>query len=116
MHLEPASDHSEPMPSNDAPIIVHPDPVLRRLLPTFLARRQHDLSLISQELERDGFRVIEKMGHNLKGIGRTYGCDGISEIGAVLEQAAQDHDAEEIRRQAIALADYLRRVRIAPAS
>jgi len=89
--------------------------VAARLLPAFLARRVKDLALIDQELARDGYRAIERVGHNLKGIGRNYGVDGISEIGAVLEQAGQQHDATEIRKQATALAEYLRRVQIAPA-
>jgi HPt (histidine-containing phosphotransfer) domain-containing protein len=99
----------------DEPLVVHADPVLRRLLPTFLARRQQDLTVINHELERDGFSALEQLGHNLKGTGRSYGFDGISETGKALEQAAQHHDAAEIRRQATKLAEYLRRVRIAPA-
>ena len=110
----PLPDRPQPVQPDDEPIVVHPDSVAARLLPAFLARRVNDLAVIDEELARDGYRVIERMGHNLKGIGRTYGLDGISEIGAVLEQAGQRHDATEIRQQATALADYLRRVRIAP--
>jgi len=95
-------------------IVVHVDAILERLLPKFLARRRQDVTFIVEELERDGFAALEKLGHNLKGTGRGYGLDGISEIGALLERAAQDHDAEVIRAQATALDDYLRRVRIAP--
>jgi len=95
-------------------IVVHVDAILERLLPKFLARRRQDVTFIVEELEREGFAALEKLGHNLKGTGRGYGLDGISEIGALLERAAQDHDTEVIRAQATALDDYLRRVRIAP--
>lgn len=111
----PPPHHPYPFQQNDEPIVIHPDTVAARLLPAFLARRVQDLAFIDQELARDGYRAIERVGHNLKGIGRTYGLDGVSEIGAVLEQAGQRHDAAEIRRQATALAEYLRRVQIAPA-
>ena len=114
MPFASSSNQSESIPPDEAPIVVHPDPVLRTLLPKFLARRQHDVALLAKELDRGGFRAIETMGHNLKGIGRAYGCDGISEIGAALERAGQGHDATEIRRQATALTQYLQRVRIAP--
>lgn len=96
-------------------IVVHVDPILERLLPKFLARRRQDVTFIAEELERDGFAALEKLGHNLKGTGRGYGLDGISEIGGLLERAAQNRDADVIRAQAIALDAYLRRVRIAPA-
>lgn len=96
-------------------IVVHVDAILERLLPKFLARRRQDVTFIIEELEREGFAALEKLGHNLKGTGRGYGLDGISEIGAVLERAAQNRDAEVIRAQATALDDYLTRVRVAPA-
>lgn len=115
MSPAPPPNHPQPVQPNDEPIVIHPDTVAARLLPAFLARRVKDLALIEEELARDGYRAIERMGHNLKGIGRTYGLDGISEIGAVLEKAGQRHDAAEIRQQATALAEYLRRVQIAPA-
>lgn len=111
----PLPNQPKRIPRNDEPIVVHADPVLARLLPTFLARRRQDLTLINQELERDGFSALEQLGHNLKGTGRSYGFDGISETGKALEQAAQHHDAAEIRRQATELAEYLRRIRVAPA-
>ncbi|MDO8680161.1 MAG: Hpt domain-containing protein [Acidobacteriota bacterium] len=111
----PLPNHPQPFQQDDELIVIHPDTVAARLLPQFLARRVEDLALIDQELARAGYRAIERVGHNLKGIGRTYGMDGISEIGAVLEKAGQRHDATEIRKQAAALAEYLRRVQIAPA-
>jgi HPt (histidine-containing phosphotransfer) domain-containing protein len=115
MRTAPPPHQPTPIQPGDEPIVVHADPVLKRLLPIFLARRRQDLTLIDQDLERDDFSALEHLGHNLKGTGRSYRFDGISEIGEALEQASQRHDAEEIRRQATELADYLRRVRIAPA-
>ena len=99
----------------DDPIVVRADSIAGRLMPAFLARRVKDLARIDEELARNGFRVIETLGHNLKGTGRSYGFDAISDIGAALEQASRRHDAAEIRRQADALVDYLRRVRVVPA-
>jgi HPt (histidine-containing phosphotransfer) domain-containing protein len=101
-------------PEDDDPILIRPDSVAGRLLPAFLDRRAKDLTLIADALSRGEFRSIERMGHNLKGTGSSYECPGVSEIGAALEQAARQQDAAGIRRQADALARYLRRVRIAP--
>jgi HPt (histidine-containing phosphotransfer) domain-containing protein len=108
VHPVPATD------DEDEPIVVRPDSFAGRLLPAFLARRARDLDVLDEELARNGFRTIEKVGHNLKGIGRSYGFDGISDIGGALEQAGRHHNADEIRRQTAALAAYLRRVRVAP--
>ena len=102
------------VPEDDEPILIRADSVAGRLLPAFLDRRARDLALIDDALAGDGFRAIERVGHNLKGTGSSYGCPGVSDIGAALEQAAREHDAAGIRRQAAALARYLRRVRIAP--
>jgi sigma-B regulation protein RsbU (phosphoserine phosphatase) len=97
-----------------SPIVAHVDPILQPLLPTFLTRRRQDVTLIKQELKREGFRAIQTIGHNLKGIGSSYGFDGISEIGREIELAAQQMDPAAIRRQATALDEYLRRVRLEP--
>jgi HPt (histidine-containing phosphotransfer) domain-containing protein len=93
-----------------APVFAHADPVLKDLVPKFLSRRWQDMTVIGEELARGEFKVIERMGHNMKGTGRSYGFDGISEIGAALETAAQTHDAAAIRRQVTALRDYLTRL------
>jgi HPt (histidine-containing phosphotransfer) domain-containing protein len=94
------------------PIVAHVDPVLQPLLPTFLTRRRQDVTLIKQELRRGGFRAIQTIGHNLKGIGSSYGFHGISEIGKGVETAAEQQNATEIRRLAKELGEYLRRVRL----
>lgn len=94
------------------PIIAQVDPVLRPLLPKFLTRRRQDVTLIKQELKREGFRAIETIGHNLKGIGSSYGFHGISDIGKSMEQAAQVQDAAAIRQLTKELDEYLRRVRL----
>jgi sigma-B regulation protein RsbU (phosphoserine phosphatase) len=98
----------------NTPIIARVDPVLQPLLPTFLTRRRQDVTLIKQELKREGFRAIETIGHNLKGIGSSYGFQGISDIGKAMEFAAQMQDADAIRQNAKELDEYLRRVRLEP--
>jgi len=103
------------MTDNDDPIVIRPDSIAARLLPQFLDRRIKDLAVIDEELARNGFRVIERLGHNLKGVGRSYGFDGISDIGAAIEEAGRKQDADEIRAQASALVEYLGRVRVVPA-
>ena len=106
------SDSPAPISDDDEPIVIRTDTIAARLLPAFLSRRAKDLALIDLELARDGFRAIERVGHNLKGVGRSYGLDGVSEIGALIEEAGQQRDAGEIRRQTAMLTRYLQRIRL----
>ena len=96
----------------DAAILIAPDAAIASLLPTFLAHRRRDVSLIVEMLERDAFVELYELGHRLKGQGRSYGCHGISDIGGALEEAATQQDRAAIRRHAAALNDYLGRVRV----
>lgn len=96
------------------PVQVSPDPRLKGLIPTYLSRRWEDVSDITQQLAGGGFRAIARIGHNLKGTGYGHGFGGIAEIGSALERAAEAENATEIRRQILALQDYLTRVRVAP--
>lgn len=110
-----ADDVAVPAPAeNGEPIVAEVDPVLQPLLPTFLTRRRQDVTLIKQELSREGYRAIQTIGHNLKGIGSSYGFHGISEIGKSIERAAEQQDGSAIRRLATELDEYLRRVRLEP--
>ena len=84
------------------------DPIIERLLPRFVENRRRDVANIVQLLDRNEYQRIAEMGHNLKGTGRSYGHDGISEIGRALEEAASARDASAVRRQADALAGYIR--------
>lgn len=100
------------MPGDDEPIPIEADTVAGRLMPTFLERRIKDLATIEAELAGGGFRVIERIGHNLKGVGRSYGLDAVTDIGAALESAGRRQDVADIQRQAALLCRYLSRVRI----
>jgi HPt (histidine-containing phosphotransfer) domain-containing protein len=83
------------------------DPVLARLLPRFIENRRRDVAAIGELLEHEQFEQLVDMGHNLKGTGRSYGHDSITEIGRALEEAARARNRDEVSRQADALAAYL---------
>ncbi len=97
-----------------AAILVTPDAAIARLVPKFLAKRRLDVAIIIDMLRRKAYVELISLAHNLTGTGGSYGCDGISDIGRALTEAAQKQDHAAVRTQAGALEDYLRRVRIAP--
>ena len=95
-------------------ILVTPDAAIARLVPKFLANRQLDVAIIIDMLRRKAYVELISLAHNLTGTGGSYGCDGISDIGRALTEAAEKRDHAAVRTQAGVLEDYLRRVRIAP--
>ena len=62
----------------------------------YLERRKKDLEECLNYLERHHFEEIEKVGHQLKGNGVTFGHPELSEIGKKMESAAHAHDKESV--------------------
>jgi CheY-like chemotaxis protein/HPt (histidine-containing phosphotransfer) domain-containing protein len=91
-------------------IIVKVRPILADMVPGFLDARRKDASAIREALGRGEFDPIRTMGHNMKGIGSSYGFPPITEIGRKMEEAAGMGNKDEIQRQTAALEDYLARV------
>jgi two-component system sensor histidine kinase/response regulator len=96
-----------------APIRVQLADDLLELADGYLDNRRKDLEALRAAVGDGDFETVRVLGHNMKGNGRGYGFDGVSEIGAALEQAGCDALATAARRQLEALADYLERVEIA---
>lgn len=85
---------------------------LQALIPDYLENRVKDLSVIEDCLGKGDYDSIRRLAHRMKGSGGGYGFDGITAIGAAMEQAAVANDSGEIKRQAQSLKDYLDRVEI----
>lgn len=62
----------------------------------YIERRKRDLEDCLASLERHQFDEIEKVGHQLKGNGTTFGHPELSVIGKKMEQAAQIRDMETL--------------------
>lgn len=88
------------------------DSDLKAFIPGYLANRSSELAVIETCLEQGDFASIKRLAHRMKGSGGGYGFDGITAIGAEMEQAAAADDAVQVRQQAAALQDYLNRLEI----
>jgi PAS domain S-box-containing protein len=86
------------------------------LAPGFLKRKREDLACVLAALEHGDYETIRSLAHMMKGEGGALGFDTISEIGALLESAAQAADKSAMRKWAAVLSDYLARVRIVGAA
>lgn len=88
-------------------MVVEVDPMLRDLVPVYLANRRGDVELIKVALDRGDFGAIGRIGHNMLGSGSSFGFDGLTAIGGELERAAKAGKRMEIARLLHDLEDYL---------
>ena len=86
------------------------EPSIGRLAPRFLKNVEKDLKALSDaELAKD-YVAVQRLGHNLSGTGTAFGFPRITELGALLEQAAKDQAKDRIRPSVLELARYLKQV------
>ena len=93
-------------------IIVRIDSDLEPLIPGYLQNRKQDVKSILDSLENGDYETVQRLGHSMKGSGGGYGFDGISEIGASIEQASKDSDEEKIRECISELKSYVDNIEI----
>lgn len=93
-------------------LIVHADADIQDLIPGYLTSRKKNVGDIRTALEQGDYDTVRTLGHNMKGSGGGYGFEGISEIGASMEESAKAGDAEAIQRLVVKLSDYLNRVEV----
>lgn len=97
---------------SDEKIIIQVDPDLEELIPGFLENRNADVAKLRSSLEDMDFANVQSIGHSTKGVGGGYGFDLMSELGAEIEAAAKEKDAEKISEKINQLDDYLQRIEI----
>jgi hypothetical protein len=85
---------------------------IKELVPDFLENRKKNVKVILESLDKKDFEAIELMGHRLRGVGRTYRFNTISDIGGSIEEAAKYKDEEKIRKYCIEILEYLDSVEV----
>jgi HPt (histidine-containing phosphotransfer) domain-containing protein len=73
------------------------------ILSRYMERRKRDLEVCLVSLEFENFNELEKVGHQLKGNGVTFGHNDLSLIGNKLEEAAARKNIAELE---VALKDF----------
>ena len=79
-------------------------------VPAYLARREADVDAVKQALVAGDFQCIQKIGHNMKGTGSSYGFCRITELGGGLESAAKAGNGDEVATLLEDLTGYLQSV------
>ena len=80
--------------------------------PTYLRSCRQNVIDMIEALDRADFEVVTILGHNLRGSGRGFGFQAITDIGAGLEQAAEGADTDASRKWVGELSSYLDRVEV----
>ncbi len=93
-------------------ILVRADPKFADLIPAFLQNRRQNVIAMLDALDRGDFETVETLGHGMRGAGGSYGFQVITDIGAELEQAAGNVDADASRKWVGELSSYLDRVEV----
>ncbi|HEY2745216.1 MAG TPA: response regulator [Polyangia bacterium] len=105
-----------PAPAAKERVHVAVTPTVAPLVPGFLANRKKDAQAARSSLRRRDFHALWVLAHTMKGLGSSYGFDGISDIGAEMERAAQAHNESELGQTIDALDRYLAQVDYSVAS
>jgi protein-histidine pros-kinase len=87
------------------------DPDVADMIPGYLRNRHKDVRTLREALSGDvSIKLIRTVGHKIKGTGRAYGFDRISEIGAAMEEAAKAGRHEPISVLVDQLEQYVNEV------
>lgn len=77
------------------------------MIQTYLEHRKTDIEKCRAALKASDFTVFEKIGHQLKGNGASFGFPEIGDIGASLEQAGKTKNAAEAASLVTSLEDFV---------
>ena len=79
----------------------------REAIRRYIERRQADLVDCHRGLLRSDFSAAERVGHNLKGNGVTFGFPELSELGGELERVALSRDQAATENCLLVLAGWV---------
>jgi histidine phosphotransfer protein HptB len=94
-------------------ITIDMPPGLEHIMPAYLAWRRKEVPELIALLAASDFERLAKLSHNIKGTGTSYGLPELSRIGADLELAAKQRDANAASAQLTQLNYYLEHVQVA---
>jgi CheY-like chemotaxis protein len=93
-------------------IMVRANPKFADLIPGFLQHRRQDVIAMLDGLDRGELEIVQRLGHDMRGAGGSWGFQGITDIGAALEHAAESADTDASRKWVGELSTYLDRVEV----
>lgn len=110
--LRPSASTGMPADIDSGPVIIRVHPRIGDIVDRYLDNRSREVSSLTTALARGEFDHIRDVAHDLVGTGGSFGFEGMSLIGRLLENAALNQQCEQIELLVERLADYLSRVEI----
>lgn len=87
------------------------DPELADLVPSYIERKEKETSQMKEYFHEGDFIQVEKIAHSIKGTGRSYGFELITEIAREIEVSAKRKDKNSTILNITRLQDYIEKVR-----
>ena len=88
--------------------VVAIDADIHDLIPVFLQSRHNDARILKQAIETEDFRMIEKIGHSIKGSAYSFGFNYFDFLARRLEVSAKNRDVITLRVVVSAFEEHLR--------
>ncbi|OGS20906.1 MAG: hypothetical protein A3J83_00320 [Elusimicrobia bacterium RIFOXYA2_FULL_40_6] len=76
---------------------VEVDENIKELMPKFMQEKNKNIAELKEALEKNDFETIQRIGHAWRGGGSLYNVHFVTEKGILLEAAAKNRKAQEIR-------------------
>ena len=92
--------------------LVRVDASFEPRVPKFLTNRKKEVITMREALASQDFETVRTVAHGMKGAGGSYGFDRISDMAAVIEQAAKTRDSSTIEHDLQVLDSYLNRITV----
>jgi len=93
-------------------LVVVVDSDLQSLVPGFLLNKRANIADTLRALEQGDYETAERVGHQLRGEGSSFGFDQVTAMGFELERAAKGADRCAALRWARSLAEFLDHVEV----
>lgn len=88
------------------------DPDLEPIMDRFMAIRRRELGEMEAALTAGNMERLRLLGHRMKGCGTSYGMPRLSELGAIIEDAAKAGNGSDAVGPLAQVAEYLDNVDI----
>lgn len=85
---------------------------LEDLIPVFMTNRGKELQTLRTALAAGDFEQLKLLGHRMKGVGRSYGFNLVSDMGKRIEDGAIQKDKRAIDTCIGEYAQYLQKVKV----
>lgn len=90
------------------------DPEIADIVPGYLENRKNEIKKMLEALASSNFSKLYSMGHQIKGSGKGYGFDRLSELGAQLEESSKKKDESAINKDIAEIIEYLNSIELVP--